>query len=117
MIFGAHVVFYSNDAEADRGFFQDVLGFPSLDVGHGWLIFQLPPSEAAVHPADGGVMTELYFMCTDLKAEIAGLADKGTHCGPVEDAPWGSVTKIPLPSGAEIGLYEPRHPSPLAPAR
>jgi hypothetical protein len=52
MIFGAHVIVYSADAGADRDFFADVLGFPSVDAGHGWLIFALPPAEMAVHPAD-----------------------------------------------------------------
>jgi catechol 2,3-dioxygenase-like lactoylglutathione lyase family enzyme len=38
MISGAHVVIYSNDAETDRAFFRDVLGFASVDAGYGWLI-------------------------------------------------------------------------------
>jgi hypothetical protein len=31
----------------------------------------------------------------------------------VTDQRWGRVTKIVLPSGARLGLYEPRHASPL----
>ena len=42
MISGAHIVVYSKDAEADRAFFRDVLGFASVDAGHGWLILSLP---------------------------------------------------------------------------
>src|SRR5580704_14642344 len=73
MISGAHVIVYSKDAEADRDFLRDVLGFASVDAGHGWLIFALPPAEAAVHPAENNNRHELYFMCDDLKAEIAAL--------------------------------------------
>jgi len=113
MIFGAHVIVYSNDVAADRAFFQESLGFASVDAGHGWLIFALPPGELAVHPADAGARTELYFMCTDLKAQIAELQAKGVSCSEVEAARWGSVTRIRLPGGGDIGLYQPNHPSPL----
>jgi catechol 2,3-dioxygenase-like lactoylglutathione lyase family enzyme len=109
MIFGAHVVVYSKDATADRAFFRDVLGHESVDAGHDWLIFALPPAEMAVHPADSGGH-ELYFLCDDLTAEIAALAEKGVHCSEVEEARWGSITKMRLPSGGEMGLYQPKHP-------
>jgi catechol 2,3-dioxygenase-like lactoylglutathione lyase family enzyme len=113
MISGAHVIVYSKDAEADRAFLRDVLGFASVDAGHGWLIFALPPAEAAVHPADGGGGHELYFMCEDLKAEMASLAGKGVECSEVQELRWGSITKMRLPSGGEIGLYQPKHPTAL----
>ena len=113
MIFGAHVILYTNDAAADRAFFGEVLGFSSVDAGHGWLIFALPPAELALHPADDGVRSELYFMCADLKAQIAALQEKGVICSEVEEARWGSVTRIRLPGGGDIGLYQPNHPSPL----
>jgi catechol 2,3-dioxygenase-like lactoylglutathione lyase family enzyme len=115
MIFGAHVIVFSNDAAADRAFFQEVLGLSSVDAGHGWLIFGLPPAELAVHPAEGESRHELYFMCTDLKAEIVALGARGVVCSPVEEARWGSVTRIRLPGGGEVGLYQPNHPSPLVP--
>jgi catechol 2,3-dioxygenase-like lactoylglutathione lyase family enzyme len=113
MIYGAHVIIYSKDAEADRAFFSDVLGLASLDAGHGWLIFTLPPSEAAIHPAQEE-SCELYLMCDDLDAEMRVLQSKGAHLSEVEEARWGSVTRIRLPGGGEIGLYQPQHPSPLA---
>ena len=109
MISGAHVVVYSKNAEADRAFFSNILGFPSVDAGHGWLIFALPPAEAAVHPTDGNGSHELYFMCEDLDREITGLAQKGVKCSAVEKARWGSITKMSLPGGGEIGLYQPKH--------
>jgi catechol 2,3-dioxygenase-like lactoylglutathione lyase family enzyme len=110
MIFGAHVVIYSADASADRAFFRDVLGFPSVDAGHDWLIFALPPAEVAVHPADTGGGHELFFVCEDLSAEMAALEDKGVRCAEVEEARWGSVTRIRLPGGGDVGLYQPTHP-------
>jgi len=113
MISGAHVVVYSKNAEADRAFFRDVLGFESVDAGHGWLIFALPPAEAAFHPSEEDVH-ELYFMCDDLKTEMAALAKKGVTCSKVEEARWGSITKMRLPSGANVGLYQPKHPTAIA---
>jgi hypothetical protein len=110
MIFGAHMILYSRDAEADRSFLGDVLGFGSIDAGGGWLIFGLPPAEAAVHPAETPG-AELYLMCDDLAAEMTSLADRGVVCSAVEEPQWGSVTKVRLPSGGEIGLYQPRHPT------
>jgi catechol 2,3-dioxygenase-like lactoylglutathione lyase family enzyme len=112
MIFGAHIVIYSKDAEADRAFFRDVLGFKSVDAGHGWLIFALPASEAAFHPSETSKSHEFYLMCDDLKTEMASLAKKGLHCSAVEEARWGSITKIQLPGGGEVGLYQPKHPRP-----
>jgi catechol 2,3-dioxygenase-like lactoylglutathione lyase family enzyme len=114
MIFGAHVVVYSKEATADRAFFREVLGFSSVDAGHGWLIFALPPAELAVHPAEENDRHELYFMCDDLKAEISALGKKGVRCSEVQEARWGSITKIRLPGGSEVGLYQPKHPSALA---
>jgi hypothetical protein len=113
MISGAHVIIYSNNAEADRAFFRDVLQFASVDAGHGWLIFALPPAEAAVHPSDANGAQELYFMCDDLKAEMASLAKKNVECSEVQEARWGSITKMRLPSGGEVGLYQPRYPTAL----
>jgi catechol 2,3-dioxygenase-like lactoylglutathione lyase family enzyme len=122
VIFGAHLVLYSNDAEADRAFLRDILGLASVDAGHGWLIFALPPAEAAIHPtgADGSDSatngsTDLYLMTTDLASEMLDLEAKGVRCAPVQEARWGTLTRISLPSGAELGLYQPRHPSPLVP--
>jgi catechol 2,3-dioxygenase-like lactoylglutathione lyase family enzyme len=113
MISGAHVIIYSKNADADRAFFRDVLGFKSVDAGHGWLIFALPPAEAAFHPSDKDGVHELYFMCDDLKSEIAALEKKGVKCSKVEEQRWGSITKMGLPSGGDIGLYQPKHPTAL----
>ena len=110
MISGAHVVVYSKDAEADRAFFRNVLGFKSVDAGHGWLVFALPPGEAAFHPSDENGVQELYFICEDLKAEMASLAKKDVKFSEVQQARWGSITKMHLPGGGTVGLYQPEHP-------
>lgn len=115
MIFGAHVIVYSENAEADRAFFRDVLGFSCVDAGHGWLIFALPPAEVAVHPAGTKDGHELYFMCDDLRAEVLALRDKGVACSEPREARWGTITKMRLPGGGEVGLYQPRHASPITP--
>lgn len=121
MIMGAHVLLYSQDAEADRVFFRDVLGFPHVNVGHGWLIFALPPAEVAVHPIEpegttpkrGMLDGHLYLMCSDLKALMKSLEAKKVKCSAIEEAPWGLKTTVELPSGGEIGLYEARHQTAL----
>jgi len=109
MIFGAHVVLFSKDADADRAFFRDVLKLDSVDAGHGWLIFKMPPGELAVHPAESNSSHELYLLCDDLKAEMQGLVAKGVHCSDVHEERWGSITKIRLPGGSDLGLYQPKH--------
>jgi hypothetical protein len=52
-------------------------------------------------------------MSEDLKAEIASLAKKGVHCSEIQEMRWGSITKIRLPGGGELGLYQPKHPTAL----
>ena len=114
-ITGVHAVLYAHGAEADRVWLSDVLGLESVDAGAGWLIFALPPAELAVHPASSeGGEVELYLMCDDLEATMRELRDKGAAFdGSVGEQPWGRVTKIVLPGGGRLGLYEPRHASPL----
>ena len=114
MISGAHIVVYSKNAEADRKFFRDVLRFKSVDAGHGWLIFARPPAELAFHPSEKNGAQELYFLCDDLKAEMVSLATKNVKCSRVEEARWRSITKMLLPGGSKVGLYQPRHPTALA---
>ena len=110
MINGAHIILYSKDPEADRAFFRDVLNFSSVDAGHGWLIFGLPPAEAAFLPGDND-RHEMYFMCDDLKATMESLQAKNVKCGAVKEERWGTLTTIALPGGGKIGLYQPKHPT------
>ncbi len=111
MINGAHVIIYSQDADADRAFIRDVLGFAGVDAGGGWLIFRLPPAEVAVHPTEGQPCHELYFMCEDLNALLGDLAERDVEVtsGP-SDQGWGVLASIRLPSGADLSVYQPRHP-------
>jgi catechol 2,3-dioxygenase-like lactoylglutathione lyase family enzyme len=111
MISGAHIVIQSKNPEADRAFFRDVLGFASVDAGHGWLVFALPPSEAAFHPAAGNGSHELYFLCDNLKAEMTALTHKGIALSAVHEERWGSIVKMSLPGGGHISLYQPKHPT------
>ena len=123
MINAAHVILYSTDAEADRVFIRDVLGFAGVDAGGGWLIFKLPPAEAALHPADARAVhphaghelatAVLYLMCENLEATMSTLRSRGVRCSEIERERWGIRTTIPLPSGAELGLYQPTHPTAL----
>jgi hypothetical protein len=115
MISGAHVILYSRNAEADRQFLRDVLNFPHVDAGHGWLIFALPPSEVAVHPdeADGG--HELYLMCADIEALTRTLRERGVECSAPHEERWGVLTHLTLPGGGKLGVYEPRHARPAEP--
>lgn len=114
MISGMHVIFYSKHAEKVREFFGDVLGLRSVDAGEGWPIFAAPPTELAVHPTDDAAEHEVYLMCDDVKALVERLAERGVETdGPIADRGWGLVTTLILPGGERLGLYEPRHPSPL----
>lgn len=114
MITGAHVIIDSTDAKADRTFIRDVLGMASVDAGDGWLIFALPPAEVAIHPTAGTPQHELYLMCDDIAATVADLEKAGaTFTRPATDEGWGVLTALRLPGGGEIGIYEPRHPTPL----
>ena len=112
MITGAHVIIYSSNPEADRAFFRDVLEFPHVDVGGGWLIFGLPRSEVALHPAEENGRHEFYLMCDDVEAFSAEMEKKSVTCGPVQDMGWGLLTQLTLPGGGRLGVYEPRHARP-----
>lgn len=121
MISGTHVLLYSKNPEADRAFFRDVLKFRGVDAGGGWLIFALPPAEMGVHPADGVsgqrhadheiAPTVLYLMCDDLRSTVESLRANNVACTEIETEDWGIRTTFRLPSGAEVGLYQPTHPT------
>ena len=119
MINAAHILLYSHNPDADRAFFKDVLQYPFVDVGHGWLIFKMPPSEVAVHPADastrapgdGTLAASLYLMCDDLAATMASLNAQHVSCSAITTERWGHVCTITLPGGSKLGLYQPTHPT------
>ena len=119
MINGIHSLIYARDADQLRAFFRDILGFRSVDVGRGWLIFALPPAELAIHPADEKgssppqLRHELYLMCDDIHATIHELKAKGVECDPIHEEGWGSVTSITVSGAGKLGLYQPKHPTAL----
>ena len=111
MIIGAHAIIYNTDAEAVREFFRDKLGFKSVDAGHGWLIFALPPAELGIHPIEQGGHHELFLMCDDIQQTIAELKAKDVEfSGDVVEARFGLLASFKLPGGAEMSLYQPKHP-------
>lgn len=112
MIIGAHSIIYSTNAEADREFLRDVLKFPNVKVGSGWLIFGLPPAEIAVHPSDKNNVHEFYLMCDDIDALIAEMKKHNVPCTPVRRMDWGILTQVTLPGGGKLGIYQPLHARP-----
>lgn len=119
MIAGAHTILFADDAEAARAFFRDILGLGSVDAGEGWLIFELPPTELACHPGPGWGreigQQELFLMCHDVHATVAELEAKGVEfITGIEDEGYGLVTRLKVPGAGLLGLYQPRHKSPLA---
>ena len=113
MINGAHVVIHTKDPEADRAFFSDLLKFSSVDAGHGWLIFAMPSLEAAFHDSENNDRHELYLMCDDIAATLKDLESKDVKVSAVSEQRWGKLASLALPGGGKIGIYEPKHPSPL----
>lgn len=113
MISGMHAILYSKDPEADREFFLNVLQLTHVDVGDGWLIFGLPPSELAVHPADKA-SHELYLMCNDMAEFVSKVGAHRIKCSEIQNRGWGLMTEIALPSGTKLGVYQPRHARPEA---
>lgn len=112
MIIGAHVILYSKNAEADRAFLKNVLGFSHVEADGGWPIFKLPPSETAVHPSDENDMHELFLMTDDLDLEMAGLKKNGVACEEPSQRAWGRLTRVRLPGGGSLALYQPQHARP-----
>jgi hypothetical protein len=112
MLTGAHAIIYSKNPDADRAFLRDVLRLPNVDVGHGWLIFGLPPAEVAVHPAEESNRHELYLMCDDINAFVAQMTAVNVPCSAVKDQGWGILTEVTLPGGGKLGVYQPRHARP-----
>src|SRR6185295_19374410 len=117
MIIGAHSIIYSTNPDSDRKFLRDVLRLPNVDVGEGWLIFALPPAEIAFHPSDENDVHEFYLMCDDVKALIAEMKAAKVECSAIHEERWGSITHLTLPGGGKLGVYQPKHASPLQGAK
>jgi catechol 2,3-dioxygenase-like lactoylglutathione lyase family enzyme len=115
MIRGLHAMFYSSQPEALRAFFRDKLGFPTTDLGHGWLIFDMPEADLGVHPADPGEGAEtgthnISFYCDDIESSVREFKALGVEfTGPVQDRGYGYATFFKVPGGFEIQLYQPKY--------
>lgn len=117
MINGAHIVIYSKNPDADRDFFRDILKFPCVDAGHGWLIFAMPPLEAAFHESENNNQHELCLMCDDIASTLKDLSAKKVRVSEITEQRWGRLATLTLPGGGNVGIYQPSHPSPLQLAR
>ena len=115
MLIGVHSVIYSTNPDADRAFLRDVMKLTNVDAGGGYIVFGLPPSEVAIHPADKNNTHELYLMCDDVEAFIGEMKEHNISCGSVQDEGWGLLTQVTLPGGGKLGVYQPRHARPAAP--
>ena len=112
MIAGSHVMLQSKDEKADKAFFRDVLEFPHVDAGNGFLIFALPPSDLAVHEASEGDAHELYLICENMTEFTEAMTEAGVEFDEPVNRGWGTVTSIALPGGGKLGVYEPHHARP-----
>ena len=109
MITGFHSIIYSDDAEATRAFFRDVLDWPHGRRRRGLVDLQdATRRRLGVHPAveraaasDGRAIPhcQLSLMCDDLEATIADLQGEGRRGreGPIEDQGFGLVTETQVP--------------------
>ena len=115
MINGVHTMFYSSEPEALRAFLRDKLGFPSTDIGDGWLIFDLPEADMGCHPADAtgehgksSGVHDISFYCDDLEKTVAELQTGGVEfTGGIEDVGYGLATHFRMPGDVIVQLYQP----------
>jgi hypothetical protein len=113
VITGIHAIFYTRHSKEMYDFLKDVLDLHYVDAGNGRLFFAAPPTELAVHETEGSPEHELWLICDEIAATIRQLEKRGIKMTPVADRGWGLVTTLELRGGDRIGLYEPKHPSPL----
>jgi len=111
MLAGAHAMIFSESPEADRAFLRDVLELPHIDSGGGWLIFRLPPAELGIHEGKNG-FHQVYFMCDDVDAFVAGMKAKNVATDPISEQDWGRSTGVTLPGGGKLGIYQAAHARP-----
>lgn len=115
MITGSNTVLYTKRPEADRAFLLDVLGFPHVDAGGGYLVFAVTPSEISVQPHRKKDVHEFHLTCDNVRALVRALRRRRIRCGPIEALPWGDLTRVSLPGGGKLAVYKPRYerPKPL----
>jgi catechol 2,3-dioxygenase-like lactoylglutathione lyase family enzyme len=115
MIRGVHTMFYTSEPEALRAFLRDKLGFPSSDVGDGWLIFDLPEAEMGCHPAEtpGGERSgthHISFYCDNIEQTVSQLKARGVEfTDEISDKGYGLAVHFKVPGDFEVELYQPRY--------
>ncbi|KAA0017391.1 VOC family protein [Antrihabitans cavernicola] len=115
MITAVHTLVYADDADAARAFFRDVLEWPGVDSGNGWLIFRTGPSELGVHPTSGDGFAaaqqhEISLMCDNIETTVEDLTAKGAEfVGEVVDRGFGLAITMKVPGAGDMLIYEPRH--------
>jgi predicted enzyme related to lactoylglutathione lyase len=113
MITAVHTLVYADDPEQARAFFRDVLGWPHVDAGGGWLIFRTGASELGVHPTDhgSGQHHQISLMCDDIETTVADLRAKGVEfTRDIRDDGFGLTIDFLVPGAGDMQLYQPRHP-------
>jgi catechol 2,3-dioxygenase-like lactoylglutathione lyase family enzyme len=113
VITGVHAIFYTKHSQGMYDFLKDVLGLRYVDAGNGRLFFAAPPTELAVHETEEGSEHQLWLICDNIAETVQQLEKKGVKTTPVTDRGWGLVTTLELAGGDRLGLYEPKHLSPL----
>ena len=114
-IIGSHMLLFSSEPEALRAMLRDTFGMKSVDAGHGWLIFKMPPAELGVHPTEGPAAGskgahQISFMCDDLPKTMVELRAKGVRfTGEPQTAGFGTTVTMVLPGDVRVTLYQPRH--------
>ena len=121
MILACHTLIYSDDADATRAFFRDVLGFPNVDAGtgdHNWL--DLPDrAERAGRPPDGPMndgssvrrgTKRSASSSTTWSRRWSSFGRRGAEfsSGP-DDHGYGIVAMVKVPGADDVQLYQPRH--------
>jgi len=121
MITSIHTLIYSDDANATRAFFRDVLGWKYVteDWDKDWLIFKSGPSEMGVHPThsvwegktyDHPRQHSIALMCDNVQATVDELRAKGAEFrGAIEQTEYGRIAMMIVPGTDDIQLYQPSH--------
>ena len=118
MITAVHTLVYAHDAVAARAFFRDVIGWPHVDSGGGWLIFKTGPSELGVHPTSHGDEApsvaphhQITLMCGDIEATVAELTARGAEFSRgVRDDGFGLTAEVRVPGAGDMMIYQAQHP-------
>ncbi len=106
---------YTSQAEELRNFLRDVVGFNGVDIGDGWMIFNLPEADMGCHPADAergapSGLHDISFYCDDIVQTVSELKAKGVEFREeIQDHGYGFVTHFKVPGDFYMQLYQPKY--------